>query len=317
MITSKTKHRNSPEYENLMQIFCGHVAFQICAAGSELGLFDLLAKTPNLSKSEIQKQLSLEHRPTRILLTGLVSLRMISNSQGRYANLPLTTEFMVKATPGNWVDVLGWQKYIVYPGLMDFATSLKENKNTGLDQFPGDEPELYSRLRHNKKLEVIFQDAMSALSKSANQILVEKVDFSKYNHIVDIGGGDGTNAIKIAKNLPNIKITVFDNPSVCSMAEDNIRENGLEARISALPGDIFTTPLPSGIDAVLLSHMLTIWSPENNIRILRKIYDHLPKHGDVVVFNTMGYEDESGPMITALGSPYFLAIATGEGMLYS
>ena len=124
-------------------------------------------------------------------------------------------------------------------------------------------------------------------------------------------------AIKIAKNLPNIKITVFDNPSVCSMAEDNIRENGLEARISALPGDIFTTPLPSGIDAVLLSHMLTIWSPENNIRILRKIYDHLPKHGDVVVFNMMGYEDESGPMITALGSPYFLAIATGEGMLYS
>ena len=31
----------------------------------------------------------------------------------------------------------------------------------------------------------------------------------------------------------------------------------------------------------------------------------------------MADDDESGPISTALGSPYFLAIATGEGMLYS
>ena len=31
----------------------------------------------------------------------------------------------------------------------------------------------------------------------------------------------------------------------------------------------------------------------------------------------MGNDDDSGPLSTALGSPYFLAIATGEGMLHS
>jgi len=30
----------------------------------------------------------------------------------------------------------------------------------------------------------------------------------------------------------------------------------------------------------------------------------------------MARDDDSGPLSTALGSPYFLAIATGEGMLY-
>ena len=31
----------------------------------------------------------------------------------------------------------------------------------------------------------------------------------------------------------------------------------------------------------------------------------------------MSYDDYSGPLSTALGSPYFLAIATGEGMLHT
>jgi hypothetical protein len=31
----------------------------------------------------------------------------------------------------------------------------------------------------------------------------------------------------------------------------------------------------------------------------------------------MGNDNDTGPVSTALGSPYFLAIATGEGMLYS
>jgi L-tyrosine C(3)-methyltransferase len=42
----------------------------------------------------------------------------------------------------------------------------------------------------------------------------------------------------------------------------------------------------------------------------------LPRGGAVVIFNMMGADDDSGPLSAALGSPYFLAIATGEGMLH-
>lgn len=31
----------------------------------------------------------------------------------------------------------------------------------------------------------------------------------------------------------------------------------------------------------------------------------------------MQEDDETGPLTAALGSPYFLAVATGEGMLYT
>ena len=46
-------------------------------------------------------------------------------------------------------------------------------------------------------------------------------------------------------------------------------------------------------------------------------FDALPEGGAVVIFSMIGADNDSGPLSAALGSPYFLAIATGEGMLYS
>ena len=80
---------------------------------------------------------------------------------------------------------------------------------------------------------------------------------------------------------------------------------------------MFSTDFPVGVDAVLFCHIFTIWSPEKNLALLRKSYETLPKGGSVIIFNMMGDDDDTGPISTALGSPYFLAIATGEGMLYS
>ena len=45
-------------------------------------------------------------------------------------------------------------------------------------RFPGTEPALYGRLTHDKALERVFQDAMSGISKLANQFLSKAMDFS-------------------------------------------------------------------------------------------------------------------------------------------
>ena len=79
----------------------------------------------------------------------------------------------------------------------------------------------------------------------------------------------------------------------------------------------FVDPLPQGVDTIPFYRILTIWSPDKAIELLRKSYKALPKAGKLLVFNMMGDDDDTGPISTALGSPYFLAIATGEGMLYS
>lgn len=62
---------------------------------------------------------------------------------------------------------------------------------------------------------------------------------------------------------------------------------------------------------------MTIWSLDEIVQLLKNTYNALPKGGQVIIFNMMGNDEDTGPLSTALGSPYFLSIATGKGMLYS
>jgi cyclopropane fatty-acyl-phospholipid synthase-like methyltransferase len=135
--------------------------------------------------------------------------------------------------------------------------------------------------------------------------------------VVDAGGGDGTNALAIADRYPTVKACVFDSASVCEYAQQNIQQAGMSDRVFTWPGNFFHDRFPPDTDCVVYCHILTIWSMDNNRLLLKRAFDALPAGGAVVIFNMMGADDDSGPLSAALGSPYFLAIATGEGMLHS
>ncbi len=316
-VQSTAKRPDTLDFETMVMIMGGHTAFQLMWAGIELGVFDHLHAHPGATFAQLKEATGLEHRPLRVLMTGVATLKLVLKDGDHFRNAKTTNELLVRSQNGNWVQMLGWQRHIVYPGLVDFVDSLKANANLGLRNFKGTEDNLYARLSHDKKLEKIFQDAMSSLSLSANTMLAEKVPLQGVKHLVDCGGGDGTNAMQIAKHNPHLKVTVFDRASVCEIARKNIERQGFAARVGTHEGDLFSTKFPKDIDAVLLAHLLTIWSPENNIKLLRRVHEALAPGGRVLIFNMIGHDDQVGPMTTALGSPYFLAIATGEGMLYS
>lgn len=249
-------------------------------------------------------------------MTGLTALKVVELESEAYHNAELTEQVLVKGKPGYAAPVLGWQAHIVYPGLQNFVQSLKESRNAGLEYFPGKGQTLYERLTQDKFKEQVFQDAMSALSSQANSFLPQVISLSEYKHVVDAGGGDGTNALALARAFSEVRFSVFDSPSVCAIAQKKISEAGLSDRVRIWEGDFFTGPFPEDVDCVLFSHILTIFSMDRNTALLKRVHASLPEGGAVIVFNMMGNDDESGPLSTALGSPYFLAIATGEGMLH-
>jgi len=304
-------------FDQISRIAQGHAAFQLLWAGVNLGLFQILSKSPEKDLTEMSMAMNLALQPTKILLQGLASLGLVSVSHERYSCSPLALEYLLPDSPHNLIDVLGWQYHIVYPGIVDLTESLRQNKNVGLRHFNGTEDDLYARLTHDKRLERVFQNAMSSLSNLNNRHLAEHADLSAVSHLVDAGGGAGTNAITLCRKFPHLKITIFDSPSICRMATKNIVDAGLTERIFTHPGDLFKTSFPGGIDGVLLSHMLTIWAPEQNIALLTRIHHALPNGGKVFVFNMMTNDDGIGPISCTLGSVYFMSIATGRGMLYS
>jgi cyclopropane fatty-acyl-phospholipid synthase-like methyltransferase len=217
----------------------------------------------------------------------------------------------------NLLAVVRWQHHINYKALHWFFDALKSNKNIGLKEFEGNEPYLYGRLVHHPELEQIFQDAMQDISRQSKSQLTRFVDFSAYHQLLDVGGGNATNIIALATKYPQLKASVFDSASVCEIARANIANAGLADRLGAVEGDCFSDPFPGGVDCLLFCHFFTIWSEERNRMLLSKCYESLPPGGATVIFNMMQNNAGDGPLSAAMGSPYFLTLATGEGMLYT
>ena len=236
----------------------GHSAFQLLWAGVKLDLYSLLSNEPGLSLNEIANRIELNKYPCRVLLVGLTALGVIIKEDDQYFNADLTEKILVKGKPDYFAPILAWQAHIVYPGMQDFIESLKQSTNVGLRNFSGNEPTLYERLVHDPELEQIFHESMSALSGQANYHLVDAYDFGRFSHIVDAGGGDGTNAIALAQRYPNLNVTVYDSESVCRIAQEKIKEAGLTNRVFTHVGDFMKDSFPKDIDAIMFCHIFTI-----------------------------------------------------------
>jgi L-tyrosine C(3)-methyltransferase len=296
------------DMDRLLLIAGGHSAFQLLWAGVELGTFDHLSREPGMT---------LQLYPCRVLMIGLTALGLVRKQGDQYFNAELTEQMLVKGKPGYAAPILGWQAEIVYPGMGEFVASLKQSTNVGLTRFPGNGQTLYERLASHPAKERIFQSAMSALSRQAMGHLLDAYDFGRFSHIVDAGGGEATNAIALAQRYPSLKVTVYDSETVCALAQKKIEASGMSDRIFTWAGNFLSDPFPPGVDAILFCHIFTIWSMPRNLEILRRCRQALPQGGATILFNMMADDDDTGPLSTALGSPYFLAIATGEGMLHA
>jgi hypothetical protein len=295
----------------------GHIFFETLVAAVRLDLFSLLEEKGPSTRSEIARELKLEEKPVRILLLGCASLGLIRKRDDKYSIDSVTCRLFSKKSAGNISAIVEWQHQINYRAMYHFHDSILANRNVGLDTFEGSEETLYGRLVRQPQLEAVFQGAMQALSIQANEWLAKYVDFSTVDLLVDVGGGNGTNIIRLAKRFSRLRAVVFDSPSVCEIARQNIAREQLQDRLGATPGNCFEDPFPAGANCILFCHFFPIWSEERNQALLRKAHAALPDGGAVIVFNMMQDDDESGPLTSAMGSPYFLTLATGEGMLYT
>ena len=305
------------QIEKMYLILGGHIYFQTLSAAVRFDLFDIIKRHGPLSCLEIAGHLGVDEKPARILLLGCTSLGLVKKRGTKYVNSPLAQRLLTRDAPGNLVPIILWQHHINYRPMFHFHEAIKAGTNVGLEEFAGDEGTLYERLTHCPDLEQVFQDAMEAISHQANRMLGQFVDLSDVSHLLDVGGGNGANVIQLAERYPHLRATVFDSASVCHIARENISVHGLQDRVDAVAGNCFEGAFPAGVDCILFCHFFTIWSEEQNQSLLDKSYEALPVGGKTIIFNMMQRNDEKGPLSAALGSPYFLTLATGQGMLYT
>ena len=128
----------------------------------------------------------------------------------------------------------------------------------------------------------IFDAAMSELSGAAGKAIASSYDFSVFDVIVDVGGGQGAFLAAVLAQHKNTKGILFDLPHVVVKAQDVLRATGVTDRCEIVGGDVFKV-VPEGADAYLIKSVLMDEDDEQAVAILTACRSAMRQFGKVVV----------------------------------
>lgn len=304
--------------DQLLEIANGFAYTCAIATGVEFGLFDYLDAQAGAKLEAIASDLKVPPISMRALLLGLCHVKLLARgADGGYRNGELA-ELLVTTNKENVIPLVRAFHRIQYRGLYHMPEALRAGDNIGADEptSGGKEETLYKRIAHDPELESIFHGAMHCFTIQTNRYLIEQEEWKHVRHVLDVGGGSGTNSVALMKAHPQLRATVFDAPTMCKRAEARFKEEGVAERGGTASGDFFDTPFPSGIDAILYSHVAEIYSPEQVQFVCKKAFDSLPSGGRLIFWTISANDDETGGHWATKISLYFLTQASGKGITY-
>ncbi len=295
----------------------GYIRTEILTAACEVGLFTYLNEAGSATVEDVAQRTGLSTHGARILLLGCCEAGLAERTaEGRYRNSPASATYLVENEPFCMLAFVRFTREVQQKTCNLFLDSLRAGKAVGLRALGHDDTKtLYEAFASDEHMEHLFHTAMAEYSKmSCLDCAVD--DLSGITRLLDIGGGNASVQMRLLERSSEIQGTLFDLPTVCEKAAENVRRNGMEGRVSFHPGDVFSQELPTGYDGVLISHFVEIFGPERIQEVYGKVFRALEPGGRLILWTITANDDETGPLQAVKSSVYFIAAAGGNGMAY-
>jgi ubiquinone/menaquinone biosynthesis C-methylase UbiE len=124
--------------------------------------------------------------------------------------------------------------------------------------------------------------------------IVAAYDFSPFEHVVDVGGGNGALLSAVLAAYPNRRGTLFDMAEAIGAGKRE--EGGPLPGVSFVAGDVFTTPAPAGGDVYMIRHLMHDYDDPDCVRILGNVRRAMKAEGRVLVLEApLPSDDSPGP----------------------
>jgi len=244
-----TNGRNpiAPIFEALQ----GPVRMAILKTAIEMGMADILAGASK--PADIAAALPGETDLDNLVhfLDSMAGLGLAVKHEGRYLNSKFADTSLRKGSP-------------VYMGDLVLNLSRMQHRNihrieelvqTGpppvkKEDRLSDETKWQASVKH---LAPYQRAGIAALAADTIDALPECGTASK---IMDIGCGPGLMCMEVLRRHPTMTGVLFDLPSIISLAEKEVKKEGMGRRISYIKGDYNTTEFGNGYDIIWASHNL-------------------------------------------------------------
>jgi predicted O-methyltransferase YrrM len=273
---------------------------RLLLTGAELDIFTHLADSS--SSRDLAEKQGWQERPLTVLMDALAAMGLLAKKDGLYRTDSGLLPFLRSDSPRT-----------VLPMIRHAATIWKSWSNltpivteTGsVERIPGsfEDP-------NDQKA---FIGAMHVVGSLLAPKIVQAVNPGPAQRLIDVGGGSGTYTIAFLEASPEMSATLFDLPEVVDMGRARITDAGLMDRVTIAAGNFYTDALPAGHDLALISAIIHMNSPEQNVDLYKKIFDALVPGGRIVIRDHVMKPDHTAPKSGALFAVNMLVGTPGGG----
>ena len=282
------KENELPAQLQMIQYITGFWMSRAVWIAAKLGLADLLKSGPKTA--EELAQATSTHAPSLFrILRALASAGVFKKERdGRFGLTPLS-ETLITDAPGStrWfiISELGQEHYPAWGNLMH---SVKTGE-VAFDDFFG--MDVWKYFSQNPEDAAVFNDSMSANTAAVNEAITSLYDFSKFNKIVDVGGGHGGLITSILQKNADVAGVLFDAPEVIEGARAKLEAAGVADRCEAVAGNFFEA-VPEGGNAYVMKWIIHDWEDEKAIAILKNCRQHTQSGDRLIIVDCVVPEND-------------------------
>ncbi|HYL50748.1 MAG TPA: methyltransferase, partial [Acidimicrobiia bacterium] len=117
--------------------------------------------------------------------------------------------------------------------------------------------------------------------------IISAYDWGPLEHVIDVGGGNGSLLIALLTAYPSLRGMVFDLPATAAGAALLLAEAGLADRCDVAGGRFFDA-LPGGAGAYVLTAVIHNWDEESALAMLRRCAGAAGSLGKVFIIEKIG-----------------------------
>lgn len=277
---------------------------RVILSAAELDFFTML-DTNFLSAKELADMLGLNDRATTRILDCLITYDLIEKKNGRYR----TTANGSNLSALRPKSILPMVKHMnaIWDNWSCLTDCIKKGTNPHL------KPVVDSQSEEDRKS---FIGAMHVAARNLSDKIANTYDLSSFKKLLDIGGGSGAYTIAFLKKNPQLDAIIFDLEGVIPIAEEKIKDENLQDKVSLFPGDFYKDELPTGCDIALLSAIIHQNSSNQNYELYQKIFRVLDAGGTLLIRDHIMDDSRTKPPAGALFSLNML-VNTPAGDTYT
>ena len=262
----------------MMQIATGYWLSKAVYCAARAGVADRLSAGPK-PVAELAAAAEVDEESLYRVLRGLASVEIFRETDSGVFELTARAQFLRDDHPESMRHFALMVGEDLFEAWSDLYHAVQTGRSAVEKRFGRD---FFAEIAEDLQKSRVFDRAMQEIHGGETALMLEAYDFSRFDTVLDVGGGNGSTLCGLLQAHPGLRGQLFDLPAVAEAARETIARAGLEDRIEVHGGDFFEEVMGKA-DGIVLRHVLHDWGDDACTTLLRNAHAALAEGGRLLI----------------------------------